>query len=301
MKKITLAAVLALATLGASAQVTLSGKYSIWGDSTKTGTADRTGTMVTDPTSNITFGVKEDLGGGLSARAVVETTLGTTNSVDRTNNTQLGDRQATVGLAGKMGSVDVGRNVHSQFVALASNDSFSALYGSIAGDVHNLRGLRFSNGAFFATNLGPVNATFDRSNNGSGVEDVTSASLGARLGPVNAVVANHVNAAGTEKSTVVGANARLGNTAVFYSHSDNQSLTAGETKKGDLVGISQGFGAVTAKASYGRTNTEVKAYNVGLDYNLSKRTAVGVAYRSVDLAGATQDIKQVGVGITHRF
>jgi predicted porin len=300
MKKFTIAAIVALASVAASAQVTISGKYSIWGDSTKTGTA-RTGTMVTDPTSNITIGVKEDLGGGLSARAVVETTLGTTNSVDGTSNTQLGDRQSTVGLASKYGSIDLGRNVHSEFLAIANNDSFSALYGSIAGDVHNLRGLRFSNGMFAATNFGPVNATFDRSNNGAGVEDVSSASLGAALGPVNAVVANYTNATGTEKSTVVGANAKLGNTGVFYSHSDNHSATAGETKKGDLVGVSQGFGPYTAKASYGRTNTEVKAYNVGIDYAMSKRTAVGVAYRVVDLAGTTTDIKQLGVGLTHRF
>ena len=300
MKKITLAAVLALATLGASAQVTIDGKYSTFVDSTKTGNT-RTGTMVTDPTSNIRFGVKEDLGGGLSARAVVETTLGTTNTVDGTSNTQLGDRQSTVGLASKLGSIDVGRNVHSQFLSIANNDSFSALYGSIAGDVHNLRGLRFSNGAFVATSIGPITATYDRSNNGAGVEDVTSASLGATVGPVNAVVANYVNAAGTEKSTVVGANAKMGGTNVFYSHSDNHSAVVGETKKGDLIGASQTFGAYTAKASYGRTNTEVKAYNVGVDYALSKRTQVGVAYRVVDLAGTTNDIKQVGVGITHRF
>lgn len=300
MKKIVLATLLAAASAVASAQVTISGKYSIWGDSTKTGGA-RTGTMVTDPTSNIAVGVKEDLGGGLSARAVVETTIGTTNTVDGTNNTQLGDRQSTVGLASRFGSIDLGRNVHSQFLAITNNDAFGTLYGSVAGDVHNLRGLRFSNGMFAATNFGPVVATYDRSNNGAGVEDVTSASLGAKLGPVDAVVANYTNASGTEKSTVVGANAKLGSMGVFYSHSDNHSQTVGETKKGDLVGVSQGFGAFTAKASYGRTNTEVKAYNLGVDYALSKRTAVGVAYRSVDVAGTAQDIKQLGVGLTHRF
>ena len=241
------------------------------------------------------------MGGGLSARAVVETTLGTTNTVDGTSNTQFGDRQSTVGLANKLGSVDIGRNVHSEFLAIANNDSFSALYGSIAGDVHNLRDLRFSNGTFVATNLGPINATYDRSNNGAGVEDVTSMSLGANRGPVNAVVANYVNATGTEKSTVVGGSTKLGGTQLFYSHSDNHSVTAGETKKGDLVGLAQSFGAYTAKASYGKTNTEVKAYNVGLDYALSKRTQVSVAYRVVDLAGTTNDIKQVGVGLTHRF
>ena len=243
MKKIVLATLLAATGLVAQAQVTISGKYSTFVDSTKTGDT-RTGTMVVDPTSNIAIGVKEDLGGGLSARAVVETTLGTTNTVDGTSNTQLGDRQATVGLAGKYGSVDLGRNVHSEFLAIANNDSFSALYGSIAGDVHNLRGLRFSNGAFVATSLGPVTATYDRSNNGAGVEDVTSASLGAKLGLVNAVVANYTNASGTEKSTVVAGNAVLGSTAVFYSHSDNHSATIGETKKGDLIGVSQGFGEI---------------------------------------------------------
>ena len=58
MKKFTIAAILAVASVAASAQVTLTGKYSMWGDSTKTGSA-RTGTMVTDPTSNIAIGVKD--------------------------------------------------------------------------------------------------------------------------------------------------------------------------------------------------------------------------------------------------
>lgn len=300
MKKIALVAAMALVTLGASAQVTVSGKYSTFVDSTKTGDV-RQGTMVVDPTSNIRFGAREDLGGGLSARVVVETTIGATNTVDGTANTQLGDRQSTVGLAGKLGSVDIGRNVHSQFLALTTNDSFGTLYGSVAGDVHNLRGLRYSNGAFVTTNLGPVSASFDRSNNGAGVEDVSSYSLGASLGGVNAVAARYENAAGTEKSTVVGANAKFGTTGVFYSRSDNVSLTAGETKKGDLIGVSQAFGPYTAKASYGKTNTDVKAYNAGVDYNLSKRTAVGVAYRVVDRVGTATDVKSLGVGITHLF
>ena len=300
MKKLAIVAAMALAALSVSAQVAVSGKYSTFVDSTKTGSV-RQGTMVVDPTSNINVTAREDLGGGLGARVVVETTIGNNNTVDGTANTQLGDRQSTVGLAGKLGSVDIGRNVHSQFLALTTNDAFGTLYGSVAGDVHNLRGLRYSNGAFVTTNLGPIAASFDRSNNGAGQADVSSYSLGAKLGGVSAVAARYENAAGTEKSTVVGANAKFGSTGVFYSHSDNVSLTAGETKKGNLVGLTQAMGPYTAKVSYGRTNTEVKAYNVGVDYNLSKRTAVGVAYRVVDLAGTTNDIKQVGVGLTHRF
>jgi predicted porin len=297
MKKITLAAIMALATLGASAQVTLSGKISQWADSTTTGST-RVGGMTTEPTSNIAFSVTEDLGGGLKARGVLETSL-SGNTIAGTG-TQLGDRQSTVGLAGKTGSIDIGRNVHSQFLAIANNDPFNTLYGSVAGDVHNLRGLRFSNGVFAATTVGPVAATWDRSNNVPGTADSTAYSLGASIAGVSATVAQFSQGA-AEKSTVVGASAKLAGMGVFYSHSNNTSATAGETKKGDLVGVSKGFGAVTAKASYGKTNTEVKAYNVGFDYHLSKRTEVGVAYRNVDLVGSAHDVKQIGVGLTHRF
>ena len=297
MKKITLAAILAFVSLGASAQVALTGKVSQWMDNTKTGATSAQG-MTAEPTSNIAFAITEDLGGGLKARGVVETSL-SGNSITGTG-TQLGDRQSTVGLASRFGSIDLGRNVHSQFLAIANNDPFNTLYGSVAGDVHNLRGLRFSNGAFVATNFGPVNATWDRSNNAPGTADSTAYSLGASIAGVSATVAQYQQGA-AEKSTVVGLGAKAGATSVFYSHSDNKSATAGETKKGDLFGVSQAFGPVTAKASYGKTNTDVKAYNVGLDYALSKRTEVGVAYRNVDVAGTTADIKQIGVGLTHRF
>lgn len=297
MKKIAIAAFAAL-SLAASAQVTISGKASQWVDNTTTGSTRVQG-MTTEPTSNIAFGVKEDLGRGLSARITVETSLNG-NTIGGTG-TQLGDRQSTVGLANKLGSIDLGRNVHSQFLAVTSNDAFGTLYGSVAGDVHNLRGLRFSNGAFVAVNpVKNVTATWDRSNNVPGTADSTAYSLGAKVGPLNAVVARFQQGA-AEVSDVVGANATLGATSVFYSHSDNKSATAGETKKGDLVGVAQKMGVITAKASYGKTNTDVKAYNVGLDYALSKRTDVGVAYRSVDVAGSAHDIKQIGLGLTHRF
>ena len=298
MKKIAIMALMA-ASFAVSAQVTITGKVSQWVDSTDTGGTRVTG-MPLDPTSNIAVTASEDLGGGLKARAVVETSL-KSNTVDGTNNTQLGDRQATVGFASKLGSVDVGRNVHSQFLAITSNDPFGTLYGSIAGDVHNLRGLRFSNGTFVSMNVAPgVTATWDRSNNAPGVTDQTSYSLGGSVAGISATVASFQQGA-DEKSTVVAGSTKLGNTTLSVIHSDNKSLTLGETKKGNQVGFAQKIGAVTAKASYGKTNTDVKAYSVGLDYALSKRTEVGVAYRNVDLAGSTTDIKQLGVGLTHRF
>ena len=294
MKKIALATLLAATTLVATAQVSVSGKISEFADNTKTGAVSKT-TLVTDPTSNFTFSANENIGGGLKARVVLDTSLAA-NDPTGGSATKLGDRQSTVGLANRLGSVDLGRNLHSHFLAVTNNDAFGTLYGSIAGDVHNLRGLRMSNGTFFAlTPINGVTATYDRTQNGVGTE-ATSYSASAKLFGINATVAQYTQ--GVEKSTVYAGSAKLGGTQVFYTHSDDKGLVA---RTGDLIGASQQFGKVTAKASYGKTNTDVKAYAMGADYNFSKRTLVGVNYRNVDAKGTANDVKQVGVGVTHRF
>jgi len=293
MKKILVAASIAAMSTVATAQVSLSGKISVWGDNTKVGNASSATTMWNEPTNNVAINAQEKLGNGLTARAVVETSLHG-NTLDNTG-TRLGDRQATVGLAGKMGSLDLGRNVHSQFLAVANNDAFSTLYGSVAGDVHNLRGLRISDGTFVSVTAIPgLTVSYDRSQT-PGLE-ATAASVGGSVGPVKAVVARYE--LNNEVSTVYGLNGKVGSTQLFYSHSDNQGVL---NSKGHLVGARHPLGAFIVKGSYGQTDTDVKAYSVGLDYALSKRTEVGVAYRNVDKLAVVHDVKQIGVGLTHRF
>lgn len=292
MKKVIIASAIAAFSTLSSAQVSLSGKVSIWGDNTQVG-GKGSSTMWNEPTNNIAIGVQEKLGNGLTARATVETSLHG-NTYDG-GSTRFGDRQSTVGIASKVGSLDLGRNVHSQFLAIANNDAFSTIYGSVAGDVHNLRGLRFGDGAFVAVNaIGGITATYDKSQTPG--QEAYAASVGARVGPVNGTIARYERDA--EQSTVVGANAKLANTTLYFTHSDNKGVV---TSKGDLVGVRHQMGHIAAKASYGKTNTDIKAYSVGLDYALSKRTEVGVAYRNVDLVATKNDIKQIGVGLTHRF
>jgi predicted porin len=294
MKKIAIATLLAATTLVATAQVSVSGKISEFVDNTKVGAVSAT-TLVTDPTSNITISATENIGAGLKARVVLDTSLAANDPIGGAD-TKLGNRQSTVGLAGKVGSIDLGRNLHSHFLAITNNDAFGTLYGSVAGDVHNLRGLRISNGTFFAlTPIKGVTATYDRTQNGVGTE-ASSYSASAKLFGINATVAQYTQ--GIEKSTVYGGSAKLGSTHVFYTHSDDKGVVA---HTGDLFGASRAFGPVTAKASYGKTNTNVKAYAMGADYNFSKRTLMGVNYRNVDATGTTNDVKQVGVGVTHRF
>lgn len=293
MKKIAIATLLVASTMVATAQVRLSGKVSEFVDNTQVGAVSKT-SLVADPTSNITFSATEKIG-DLSARVVLDTSLSANDPIGGAD-TKLGNRQSTIGLSSKVGSIDLGRNLHSHFLAITNNDAFGTLYGSIAGDVHNVRGVRVSNGTFIA--LKPiigVTATYDRTHNGVGTE-ASSYSASAKLLGVNATVAQYTQ--GAEKSTVIGASAKLGTANVFYTHSDDKGVVA---STGDLVGVTQAFGPLTAKASYGKTNTDVKAYAFGADYNLSKRTIVGATYRNVDAAGTASDIKQVGVGVTHRF
>ena len=294
MKKIAIATLLAASAMVATAQVTLTRKVSEFADNTKAGAVSKN-SLVTDPTSNITISATEKMAGGMSARLILDTSLAA-NDPTGGSATKLGDRQSTIGLANQIGSIDVGRNLHSHFLAITNNDSFGTLYGSIAGDVHNLRGLRVSNGTFFA--LAPVagvTATYDRTAAGTGTE-ASSYSASASVMGVNAVVAQYTQ--GADKSTVYGASTKLAGMQVSYTHSDDKGVGA---HTGDLFGVTKAYGAVTAKASYGKTNTAVKAYALGADYNLSKRTALGVAYRNVDAAGTAHDVKQVGVGVTHRF
>lgn len=278
----------------ASAQVKLSGKVSAFVDNSSVGDGSKTTQLVTEPTSNFAISVNEKLGDGLRARAVIETSL-SGNTFGGTE-TRLGDRQATVGIASKFASVDLGRNVHSHFLAITTNDAFGTLYGSIAGDVHSLRNLRLGDSVF--VNVRPfknASLAYERTMNGP-ANDITVMAASGKLLNVNATVARFEQ--GFEKSTVVGLNTKLAGATLSYVHSDDQGLA---NRKGDSVGISHAVNNWTWKASYGKTNTDVKAYAVGADYNLSKRTAINVAFRNVDATGAANDIKGMGVGVTHRF
>ena len=293
MKKVLIALTLAVAGV-ASAQVGIYGRVGTYLDNTKTGTAAAVQGMANDLSH---FGIRatEDLGGGLKARATYETYI-QANSPD-TSTTAFGDRQSTVGIAHKMGSVDLGRSVHTHFLAISNNDPFGTLIGSSAADVHNLRGLRFSNAAFTSVNLGNVTASFDRSTGAT--TDPYAASLVAAVGP--AVVTYARYEAGAETSDVLAARAKFGATTVYGIASDNKGATA-NTNRGQLVGAAHNLGGpITVKASYGRIENGIKSYNVGAEYAFSKKTYAQVLYRNVEGTSAAGDVRQVAGGLVVQF
>ena len=297
MKKVLFALTLAFAGV-ASAQVGIYGRVGMYYDNTKTGTAASVQSMTNDLSH---FGIRatEDLGGGLKARATYETYV-QANSTDTAAATQFGDRQSTVGIANKMGSIDLGRSVHTHFLAISDNDPFGTLIGSSAADVHNLRGLRFSNAAFTSVNFGNVSANFDRSTGAVGTAaDPYAASLIAAVGPAVLTYARYE--AGAETSDVLAARAKFGATTVYGIASDNKGVAA-NTNRGQLVGASHNLGGpVTLKASYGRIENGIKSYNVGAEYAFSKKTYAQVLYRTVEGTSAATDVKQVAGGLVVQF
>ena len=289
MKKIALATMLAVVSITASAQVTLSGQLRPFLDNTSLAGSSTT-TMKSD-SSRIGISAAESLGGGLTARAVVETSVAATNPVSGTE-TKLGDRQTTLGLSSRLGSIDIGRKFNSHFLAITGNDVFGTAYGSIAGDVHSLRTIRSGDAIFVTAGAGNFSGSLDRTVT-VGTEALSYSAVGV-VGPVQATVA--VFESGTSRSTVVAAQSGLLGLKAHVSYSLDKDNTVEST--GALIGAAWVSGAVTTKVSYGtRSLGDVKAYNLGADYALSKNTAISVAYRNVNSA----DTKQMGVGLTHRF
>jgi predicted porin len=302
MKKIVLATVLAVSAFAASAQVTVYGRIATFVDSTKTGSTE-VNSLVND-SSRIGFKAEENLSGGLSARVVVETTVAADDPKAGAS-TQLGDRQSTIGLGSKFGSIDLGRKEHSQYIAIKGADPFAgATYASVSPDVINIRDKRIGDGVFLATTVGPVNAAYDRSmySNPTTV-DATAWSLGGTVGPVTAGIARFET--GNDYTNMVTVSGQVAGVTLSTIQSEDKTGTV-ETK-GQLYGVSVPVPgtAVTAKASYGiKTGLktgDVKAYNLGVNYAFSKRTSVMVAYRNVDTNGTASDVKQYGVGLVHSF
>lgn len=291
MKKIVIATMLAAASIVATAQITVSGNLRPFLDNT-TVAGSNSSSMKSD-SSRIGISASETLGGGLTARAMIETSVAATNPVSGTE-TKFGDRQTTVGLSSKIGSIDIGRKFNSHFLAITSNDVFGTAYGSIAGDVHNLRTIRSGDAIFVTAGAGNFSGSFDRTVT-IGTESTSYSAVGV-LGPVLATIA--VFESGTVKSTMIAGQTSVLKLKTYVSYSMDKDNAVEST--GTLVGASMPISTspLTAKISYGTKSVgDVKAYNVGADYALSKRTALSVAYRNV----TGSDTKQTGIGVTHQF
>jgi hypothetical protein len=196
-----------------------------------------------------------------------------------------------------MGSVDFGRNVHSHFINITSNDVFETVYGSVAGDVHPLHGLRMSD-AVFASFAPMKNTTVMVERTQSGSNEISVYGVATKMAGVNAMVTRYDQGATVSNVVGLAAKAPMG-INLHYIYSDNSGA---KDNKGHLLGASKRNGNITYKASWGKNSEmDVKnAYAIGAEYHMSKRTSLGVAYSDVK-RDAHADRSSLGATITHRF
>jgi len=280
--------------------------------------------------SRLGFKGTEDLGGGLSAKFVLESGFklddGSMAQADAdAPNGRLFGRQAYVGLGGNWGNVTLGRQYSPHYLALTQIDPFGA---GLAGDSTNLVStvLRMNNTIKYTTPEwsgfdGELAYGFGEVPGDTAASRQIGAAIGYDNGPLLVKLAHHSveNDTGTDRahSTLLGAKYDFGIAAASLGVNVNKGF-AGADSRDYLVGVSVPFGASTILASFIRkddrtaANSDADQWALGYTYALSKRTNFytaygriknknGAAYTVGNATEAGSGDKAFNIGIRHSF
>ena len=334
-KLIALAVAAALAPAAAladSGNVVIYGQANASYDNISTNTDGQdTLNRISSNSSRLGFKGTEDLGNGLSAVWQMESSIG----LDATAGSTLGGRNTFVGLSSKtMGTALLGRHDTPYKLATGSLDVFADTmgdYNSIIGAVNGsaVRDLRLDNVAAY---ISPTFSGFHAAVATSMLNETGNTTVSATHGQANpsayslagiysngplfaslayekqtTAVVNTISDKYDTKGIKLGAGYTFGATKVGMiierlkdSRTDNVA-----TRNAWLLNVAHTMGANVIKAAYGKANdgkdgtteTGAKNISIGLDHNLSKRTAVYALYTKTDNdTDATYNIGGNGAG-----
>lgn len=271
--------------------------------------------------SRIGVSVKEDLGAGLSAFAIIEQGV----NLDQGNSN--GARKSVVGLSGGFGAVSLGaqatplNDAVENVIDAQGNSAFSAVTSAIAGDVANAGGIQtqYTNSVRYDTPnfdgfTAAVQVGFDEDKvaGGPSAGRGVSMNLGYANGPVAVVLAyqnDKASGATAEKTLALGGSYDFGvaKLNLGYGRADNVI----GTNNGRLVsvGVTVPVDAFTFVGQYAQgkvSNIAGSSKSFALEgrYALSKRTTAYAGYNSTkDNIGGGADFKtnRFGVGVRHVF
>jgi len=269
MKK-TLIALAALGVVGAaSAQATVSGDISFGFAGAKNGTTDIVTQGFGTRSGNITFGVSEDLGGGLSVKASA--------GIDSVRaNDDITGNGANLTVSGGFGSLALN----------GAEESCNGIVGQAGGaNIDDLNigfdcGATGDNMVYTAPAFGPVTVKVLVGNgtNGYGTGNYTASTyyLDYAEGPIKAGVdLTTYSAATTENRTRIKASYDLG-MAVISVGSSRGGVAAGSKNDQSVWGVSIPMGATTVGVGSASATTTAKVSGTGLNvtYALSKQTTL---------------------------
>lgn len=316
MKK-TLIAIAAVALAGsafAQSSVTLSGKFGYAYESNKSAGVKTNGFGTTD--GNVTFAATEDLGGGLKASASMDVRVRGRGNADE--GVKVGGRDATIALSGGfgtvlMGAIEWGNDVVGVGSAGAPTHGLdgAVLLGGINTDIAryvspDMGGLQVYGSlidSFSAPGAGGMQKL-------STLQDGVQFGLTYNAGPVSAMgeftkLDGNSVAANDLKVTRLAASYDLGVAKLGAGVEIVDPTGPGKTT-GTILGVSMPVGkALSIGATYGRSKpsngTATKGFELGAQYDLSKRTNVQVAYQSVDVPLQSSDNTALRIRLMHNF
>jgi hypothetical protein len=250
--------------------VTLSGKLAVGFQKAQGGVG---GMSVTDGDLKVT--AVEDLGGGLKATANAEMT-------NRGRQSAIAGRDATIGLSGGFGSVTVGnieigngivgRAFAGAPVSLATGYDGAILDGAANGDIVAFTSPSMNGLTVGVTRADSIGSAVGESA-GKGTLQANVLAVNYAAGALSAGVdTTKFYGTSTASRTRASASYDLGIASVGFGYSKKQG-----TDRQTAMGVKVPMGAVTLGAIYAK-NGAAKGYGVGMDYALSKRTALNVSY-----------------------
>jgi predicted porin len=301
MKKLILAT--ALAALGAAAQaetanVVITGKLHTYVDSVKRDGAERVSRVTSSPDSGLIFMGREELGHGLTANFMINTALQTDNPADRT--TQLGNKELYVGLSTREGGIRLGRAYHAMFFHAVEFEFGDRNKNASLVGLHEPRAFGFGNGVFLHANPAKnVTVKYDRGvSETAGTPDAHVYSVLADVGPAKLGALYYDNSRGDTTAQVSGL-MKFGATSVGGVYSDHKYSVGGEKQTWQVGAQQQLTPQISVSANYADTSRDDKGFNLIGTYQFSKRTAMHVKYRDLDLNGTRE--KLTAIGIDHWF
>lgn len=244
--------------------------------------------------SRLGFRGTEDLGGGLSAKFVLETGIAVDTGGFNQGNTAFA-RQSYVGLNGNFGSVTMGRQYTPHYLVLTTIDPFGT---GLAGDSQNLVAspTRMNNTIIYATpELAGFSADlaygFGEVAGNSHANRQIGTSFGYAAGPLYVRLGHHRSedaiASGTAKNTILGATYDFKVVKASFAYNRNTGFSTIDSRDW-LAGVSVPFGPSTVMASYIRkddksaANQDAHQLAIGYTYALSKRTNFYTSYARID-------------------
>lgn len=326
MKKTLIALAVAALPMAAQADtsnVTVYGQMNVSLDLLRTNdataSADTSLNRVSSNSSRIGFKGTEDLGNGMAANFQIEETIG----VDGSAAWGASQRNTYVGLSGKSwGEVRIGNHDTPYKMATGNLDIFAdtaADYNSIIGANNATGAVNFDERAtntiaYISPNLSGFTAAVAwvaAEEDGNGAASNKSAYSLAGMyanGPIFASLAyeryangaNVSSASNTDKATKIGFGYNFGDAKVGFIWENNDTTEAASAKDRSAYGVNVAYtmGTNVLKAAYlvakdgnDANDTGAKNLSIGVDHNMSKRTAVYALYtKTSNNTGATYNV-----------